>query len=91
MPSGRKVTYGNFVCDYRPLKTEPNRVCLTVGGDKLDCHIDAGAPSTNLAEFKMIVNSVISEHKHGAKFMSCDLKDFSGLTNETTEVYENEI
>ena len=22
VPAGQKVTYGNFVCDYRPLKTE---------------------------------------------------------------------
>ena len=76
VPSNEKVTYAQCVCDHRPLKPEKFRVRIVVGGDKLDCHIDAGAPSTNLAEFKMLVNSVISEHKHGAKFMSCDLKDF---------------
>ena len=30
VPSGRDVTYGNFVCDHRPLKSEPWRIRLTV-------------------------------------------------------------
>ena len=35
IPTVRKVTYITFVCDYRPLKTEPWRVLLLVGVDKL--------------------------------------------------------
>ena len=31
VPVGQKVTYGNFVCDHRPLKTEIWRTRLTVG------------------------------------------------------------
>lgn len=76
VPSGEKVTYAQCVCDYRPLKPEPYRVQMVVGGDKLDCLIDSGAPTTNLTEFKMLVNSVISKAKNGARFLSCDLKDF---------------
>ena len=34
--SDRKITYANFICDYRPHKSEPYRICLTVGGDRLD-------------------------------------------------------
>ena len=37
VPLNKKVTYVNFVCDYKPLKTETNRICLTVGGDLLPC------------------------------------------------------
>jgi hypothetical protein len=33
VPSDKKVTYGNFICDYCPLKSEKYRVRLTVGGD----------------------------------------------------------
>ena len=47
-----------------------------VGGDKLDCDIDAGAPATTLVEFKMLLNSVISKSKKGAKFLSCYITDF---------------
>ena len=32
VPKGHTVTYANFVGDYRPLKSEPYRVILTVGG-----------------------------------------------------------
>ncbi len=33
VPIHKKVTYANMVCDFRPLKSEPYRVRLTVGGD----------------------------------------------------------
>ena len=32
---GRDVTYANFILNYRSLKSEPSRVRLVVGGDKL--------------------------------------------------------
>ena len=61
VPTLEKVTYAQCVCDHRPLKPEPYRISIVVGGDKLDCDIDAGAPATNLVEFKLLLNSVISE------------------------------
>ena len=76
VPAGRKVTYGNFVCDHRPLKTEPLRVRLTVGGDKLDYPYDASSPASGLIDAKILFNSTISDAKNGAKFMTADLKDF---------------
>jgi hypothetical protein len=36
IPKDRKITYGKLVCDYKPNKTENDRVRLTVGGDRLD-------------------------------------------------------
>jgi hypothetical protein len=33
VPVGRVATYLNPVCDYRPKKTDPHQVQLTVGGD----------------------------------------------------------
>lgn len=42
----------------------------------MECFIDAGAPTKSLLEFKLLVNSVISEAKKGARFISMDLKDF---------------
>lgn len=73
---GRKVTYANFVCDHWPLKKEKNRVRLIVGGDKLDCDQDAGAPAASLLKTKLLLNSSILDAKNGARFMSVDLKDF---------------
>ena len=71
-----KVKYTNCACDYRPLKTEKHRLRLVVGGYKLDFDGDAGAPAASLIEIKLLHNSVISGFKDGARFMSCNLKDF---------------
>jgi hypothetical protein len=76
VPQGRDVTYANFVCDYRPLKSEKYRIRLVVGGDKLTYDDDSGSPAASLLETKLLLNSVISDAKQGAQFMSCDLKDF---------------
>ena len=76
VPANQPVTYANFICDHRPLKSEKHRIRLTAGGDKLTFDVDAGAPAASLLETKLLINSVISDAKHGAKFLSCDLKDF---------------
>ena len=69
IPSDRKITYANFVCDYRPLKSEKFRVRMTVGGDKLDYFDNRSSPTASLIETKLLINSVISDHKSkNAKF-----------------------
>ncbi len=75
VPAGRDVTYASFVCDYRPLKSEPYRIRIVVGGDRLSYDDDAGSPATDLLETKILLNSVISDADKGARFMSADLKD----------------
>ena len=55
VPTGRRVTYATFVLDYRPLKGEPYRVRITVGGDRLTYSDDAGSPAANLMEAKILV------------------------------------
>ena len=87
VPTTSKVTYANFVCDHRPLKTEPWRVRLVVGGDKLNYLEDTASPTTTLLETKILVNSVISDAKDGARFFSCDLKDFFLATPMKTPEY----
>ena len=39
--SHKKVTYGRLLVDIHPLKNEIYRVCLTVGGDKLELYGNA--------------------------------------------------
>ena len=75
VPTNKQVTYASYVCDYRPLKDEPYRVRITVGGDRLDYHDDAGSPAANLLETKILINSVISDADKGARFMCADIKD----------------
>ena len=47
IPSNRDVTYASFVCDHRPLKLEPWRVRIVVGGDRLSYNEDPGYPATS--------------------------------------------
>ena len=75
VPKDTKVTYTSFVADYRPLKLDPNRIQYVVGGNTLDYEGDARSPTTNLAEAKIMFNTVIYDTDKGAKFMTCDLED----------------
>lgn len=76
VPKDRDVTYLTMVYDHRPLKSEPYRCRIVVGGDKLSYDEDASAPTTDLTETKLLLNSVISDAWKGARFCSADLKDF---------------
>ena len=75
LPKNKKNTYANIICDFRPLKQEPYRVRLIVGGDKLEYIYDATSPAISLLETKLLINFVISDCHKGARFLSLDLKD----------------
>ena len=50
VPLNRDVTYASFICDKQPLKPEPFRIRVVVGGDHLSYDEDAGSPATDLLE-----------------------------------------
>ena len=87
VPTNRDVTYASMVFDFRPLKSEPYRCRIVAGGDKLTYDADASSPATSMLETKILLNSVISDARHGAKFMSADLKDFFLATPMSTPEY----
>ena len=60
--------------NYRPKKSDLNRVRLTVGGNRINYPGDCGTPTVNILTVKLLLNSVISAK--GAKFMSIDIKNF---------------
>lgn len=72
-----------MVCDYKPLKDEKHRVRMTVGGDRLPCYQDAGSPAADLLETKILLDSVISYARTGARFMCLDIKYHSLATPMT--------
>ena len=72
------VTYARIVCSYRPEKADPNRVRLTVGGNKINYPGDCGTPTADLLTVKLLLNSVISTP--GAKFMTMDIANFYLMT-----------
>ena len=47
----------------------------TVGGKKLDYYGDTSLPAASLIETKLLINSVISHTKKGARFLTLDIKD----------------
>ena len=74
IPRDRNVTYANFVCDLRPNKPEKHRVRMCVGGDRLTYPGSPSSPAAGMTEVKLLINSTISTK--GAKFATCDIKDF---------------
>jgi hypothetical protein len=37
LKAGKKITYANLVVDHRPQKADPNRICITAGGNLIQC------------------------------------------------------
>lgn len=65
-----------MICDYRPLKNDPHRFLLTVGGDRLDYPNVSASPAASLLETKLPLNSTISDARKGARFLELDIKYF---------------
>ena len=86
VPAGRKVTYACFVCTMRPGKTEPYRLRMTVGGDRLDAYQDVRSPAVGLVDTKLHLNSVISDASRGARYCTGDIKDFFLVSD--MEIYQ---
>ena len=87
VPPGRKVTYANFICTMRPGKSDPCRIRMTVGGDRLDAFQDVRSPAVGITDTKLHLNSVISDAKHGARYGTADVKDFFLSSTMTTYQY----
>jgi hypothetical protein len=74
IPKYRKITYSKIVCDYKPHKTEKERVRLTVGGDKLDYSGDVATSTADITTFKILINSTLSTED--AAMMMMDKKNY---------------
>jgi hypothetical protein len=72
IPKERKITYGKIVCDYKPHKTEKERVRLTVGDDILDYSGDIATSTADITTFKILINSTLSTED--AAIMMMDIK-----------------
>jgi hypothetical protein len=70
----KDITYAQICADYRPEKSVPNRIQITVGGNLVNYPGDMGTRTADLLTVKLMLNSVISTP--GAKFMSFDMSNF---------------
>ena len=74
IPKDRVVTYARIVVDFRPQKSDPNRVRMTAGGNLIKCPGDLTTRTADLTTSKLLWNSVLSTE--GAKFMGLDVGNF---------------
>jgi hypothetical protein len=74
VPKGKIITYGRFVLDISPNKSEIHRVRLTVGGNLIQYTGDFSTLSADLTTSKCLWNSTISTE--GARYMCLDVKNF---------------
>jgi hypothetical protein len=78
VPKGKIFTYGRFVVDIHPNKTETHRVRLTVGVNLIQYTGDVSTRSADLTTSKCLWNSTISTE--GATYILLDVKNFCLVT-----------
>ncbi|KAL9178273.1 hypothetical protein ACHAXT_001701 [Thalassiosira profunda] len=76
VPKDRRkdITYGQFVCTFRPEKKDPFRTRFTVGGDRINYPGEVVMPTAEMLVAKILFNSVVSTKN--AKFMTMDISNF---------------
>ena len=68
------MTYARIVCSVRPEKADPNRVRITIGGNRINYPGDVSTPTADLLTVKLLINSIMSTK--GAKFFTLDISNF---------------
>ena len=76
----KKIAHVRVVCEVRPNKADPNRVRITVAGNRICYPSDVGTSTTSLDLVKLMLNSVVS--RPGAKFACFDAANFYLQTPE---------
>ena len=76
IPTNKKITYANFVCNIKLSNTETYRVRLPVGGNKLTYDGNPSSPSISLLDLKIHLNSVISDARKGAHYLTADIINY---------------
>ena len=69
-----KITYTKVFCEYRSHKEYPNRMRITIGGNRICYPGDVGTPTGSLELVKLIINSVLSHCN--ACFAAFDVSNF---------------
>ena len=68
------VTNRQIVCNYHEGRAEPNRIRLSVGGDKINHPNYYGTPIADLLMVKLLLNNIVS--MPNATFMTMNIKNF---------------
>jgi hypothetical protein len=73
IPQDKTATYACTVIDHCPQKKDPNRVCITVGGNLINYPFELTTCTADMVSSKILWNSVISTKD--ARFASTDDKN----------------
>jgi hypothetical protein len=73
-PAARLATYANIVVDYQPLKDNLYQICITAGGNLINCLGELMTSTADITTSKLHWNSVLSAQQ--AKYLCLDLKKF---------------
>ncbi len=71
LPKNQTVTYARIVVDFRPQKVDPHCICITAGGNLINCPGELSTRTADLTTLKLVWNSVLSTA--GAKYMCLDI------------------
>ena len=74
IPGDQTVTYARIVVDYRPQKSDPNRVRIATGGNLIDYSGELTTRTADLKTSTLVWNSVISTKD--ARFMGINIRNF---------------
>ena len=85
IPPDKTVTYARIVVDYRPQKSDPNHVSLTVGGNLINAPGDLSTTTSDLKTSEILLNSVLSTKY--ARFACIDIKNMYLQTSMTDYEY----
>jgi hypothetical protein len=73
IPTNQTVMYGQIVINHHPQKEDPNRVCITVGGNLIKYPFELTTRTTDMISSKLLWKSTISTK--GACFSGADIKN----------------
>ena len=74
IPANKVPAYARLVAEVRPQKKdEPNRLRMTVGGDRIHYPFDKSQPTADLSTIKLHLNSTISTPN--ARYACIDIKN----------------
>eukprot|EP00804_Cyclotella_cryptica_P025804 CCRYP_002689-RA/>CCRYP_002689-RA protein AED:0.52 eAED:0.52 QI:0/0/0/1/1/1/2/0/298 len=58
----KKITYSKVVCDVCPEKSDPDRICITIGGNRISYPGDVDTKTAPLELVKLMINSGLSHN-----------------------------
>jgi hypothetical protein len=73
IPKDQTVTHARIVINHRLQKEDPNRICITIGGNLINYPFELTICTTNMVSSKLLWNSTISMPR--ARFAGADIKN----------------